>query len=72
MREKITDEEVEQEIARLQSDKDVKLAKKEQNLKYKRRQYLCNLRALKNRGKDLRRSGITAEILEQMYSGERE
>ena len=43
----LTDEEVEQEIERLNAFKAVALARREQRLKYKRRQYLYQLRDLK-------------------------
>lgn len=69
MRNTLTDEEVESEIERLQNSEDVKLAKKEQQLKYRRRQYLYGLRQFEKRGKELRKSGITVEMLEAMYSG---
>lgn len=68
MRNTLTDEQVESEIERLLSNEDVKLAKKEQQLKYRRRQYLYGLRQLEKRGKELRKSGITVEVLEAMYS----
>lgn len=68
----ITDEEVELEIARLLEDEDVKLAKKEQRIRYKRRQYLYSLRNYAKKGKELRESGITMEILESMELGDEE
>lgn len=70
MRNALTDEEVEREIERLQNNPDVKLAKKEQQLKYRRRQYLYGLRQYEKRGKELRESGITVEMLEAMYDSE--
>jgi hypothetical protein len=72
MRNTLTDEQVESEIERLLNNSDVKLAKKEQQLKYRRRQYLYGLRQLEKRGKELRKSGITAEMLETMYSNDSE
>lgn len=65
----LTDEEVEKEIERLLEDDDVKLAKKEQRIRYKRRQYLYQLRNYAKKGKELRESGITMEILESMELG---
>ena len=52
-REFLTDEEVESEITRLTVTPEVKLARREQRLKYKRRQQLYLLRALEKRGKEL-------------------
>lgn len=64
------DELVEAEIARLQASPDVKLAKKEQNLIYRRKQYMWNLQNLEKRGKKLRAEGWTAESLELKYKSE--
>lgn len=50
----LTDEEVEQEIKRLTTDEDVRLARAEQRIKYRRRQYLYQLRDLKKRGVAIR------------------
>ena len=49
-----TDEQVEIEIDRLLHSDDVRLAKKEQNIKNKRRQYMYQLRTMEKRGKQLR------------------
>lgn len=46
----LTDEEVEAEIARLNSSDAVKLARKEERAKNKRRRYLYHLRDLEKRG----------------------
>lgn len=62
----LTDEEVEREIERLQEDDDVKLAKKEQRIRYKRRQYLYQLRNYAKKGRELREAGITMEMLESI------
>lgn len=62
----LTDEQVEKEIAKLLKSPDVKLAKKEMRLRYRRRQYLYGLRNLEKKGKELAKAGITMEILEQM------
>lgn len=43
MSEKLTDEGVENEIARLRESPYVQLAKKEQRIRYRRRQYLYQL-----------------------------
>lgn len=70
-RRKVTpDDLVEAEISRLQASPDVKLAKKEQNLIYRRKQYLCALRNLEKRGKQLWAEGWTAETLELKYKTE--
>lgn len=64
----LTDEEVEQEIERLNSSEMVALARREARLKYKRRQYLYQLRDLEKKGKALLKAGITREVLDAMYS----
>ena len=64
----LTDEEVEREIERLKNSPDVKLARVDARLRYKRRQTLYSLRDLEKKGKELRASGLTAEILKQMYN----
>lgn len=50
----LTDEQVEKEIAVLRDDPDVKLARAEARIQYKRRQYLYGLRDLKKRGQKIR------------------
>ena len=62
----ITDEQVEAEIARLLESPYVKLSKKEEALRYRRRQYLYKLRGYEKRGRELARSGITMELLVSM------
>lgn len=62
----LTDEAVESEIARLTNTPAVKLARREQRLKYKRRQQLYVLRALEKRGKELAAAGITIENIDAM------
>lgn len=62
----ITDEQVEAEIARLLESPYVKLSKKEEALRYRRRQYLYKLRGHERRGREMARSGITMEMLERM------
>lgn len=64
----LTDEAVEAEIARLQQSDFVKLARKELRLKYKRRQFLYNLRNLDKRGKELAKAGFTPENIEAMIA----
>lgn len=67
-----TDEEVEIEIHRLLNSEDVKLAKKEQNIKYRRRQQMWTLQYMEKRGKQLRSMGITSENMEARLFGEEE
>ena len=62
----LTDEQVEEEIARLQESPLVKLARKEERLRYQRRQYLYTLRQYAKKGAELQKSGITMEILENL------
>ena len=64
----LTDEQVEQEIERLLESPLVKLAKKEMRIKYKRRQYLYQLRNYEKRGKELQKAGITMDILNGIES----
>ena len=59
----LTDGQVEQEIARLNESPAVKLARQEQRLKYKRRQYLYQLRSYEKRGQQLIDEGVTYESL---------
>lgn len=54
----LTDEQVEQEIARLTESPYVKLARAELRIKYRRRQYLYQLRDLEKRGKKLENEGF--------------
>ena len=63
----LTDEQVEREIERLTNSPDVKLARTEQRLQYRKRQYLYTLRNLEKKGKELRNAGITVEMLDAMY-----
>ncbi len=63
----LTDEEVEQEIERLNASEAVALARREIRLKYKRRQRLYQLRDLEKKGKALLAAGITREVLDALY-----
>lgn len=65
-----TDEEVEIEIHRLQHSADVKLAKKEQNIKNRRRQQMWNLQHMEKRGKQLREMGCTLDNIEEKLFGD--
>ena len=62
----LTDEQVEAEIERLKKSDFVKLAKKEEQIRYRRRQYLYGLRMYEKKGKELAEAGITIEMLEKM------
>lgn len=62
----LTDEQVEEEIERLRSSDDVRLARKEMRIRYKRRQVLYQLRNFEKHGKELKAAGITDEILDAM------
>lgn len=62
----ITDEQVELEIKRLRESEYVKIAKEEQRIRYRRRQYLYTLRQYEKKGKELAESGITIEVLKAM------
>lgn len=69
----LTDEQVESEIARLTKTDAVKLARREQRVKYRRRQVLYSLRALEKRGKQLMAQGVTMldfEIVENAIDAE--
>lgn len=59
----LTDEQVEKEIERLRESEYVALARKEQRIRYQRRQVLYSLRNLEKRGRELAQAGITMEIL---------
>lgn len=69
----LTDEQVEAEIARLTKTDAVKLARREQRVKYRRCQTLYTLRALEKRGKQLMAQGVTMldfEIVENAIDAE--
>lgn len=57
----LTDQDVEIEIERLKKSEAVKLAQKEKQWKYRRRQYMYTLRWYEKRGKELIALGITEE-----------
>lgn len=67
-REFFTEERVEQEIERLTNSEAVKLARREQRIKYRRRQQMYTLRALEKRGKQLMAQGVTMEALDILDS----
>ena len=68
----LTDDQVEREIERLRNSPMVALARKEERVRYKRRQVLYNLRALEKKGKQLLAAGITMEVLQGMDDEEME
>lgn len=59
----IDDAEVEKEIERLTKSPYVQLTRAEQRIKYKRRQYLYQLRNMEKHGKELAAAGITMDVL---------
>ena len=63
----LTDEQVEQEIERLRQSPMVALARREQRLRYRKRQYLYQLRDLEKKGRALEKAGITMDVLNAMY-----
>lgn len=62
----LTDEAVEEEIERLRASPYVKLAKKEEAIRYKRRQYMYQLRAYEKKGRKLEAEGFTMDNIEEM------
>lgn len=62
----LTDDQVEQEIERLTNSPLVALARREQRLRYKRRQYLYTLRDLEKKGAALMKAGINMEVLDAL------
>lgn len=62
----LTDMQVDTEIERLNASPLVKLARKERNIRYKRRRYLYDLRRLEQRGKQLAEAGFTLESLDAL------
>lgn len=69
-KEDMTDEQIEMEIQRLSNSEEVQIARREQRIKYKRRQYLYQLRYYEKRGKQLAELGATLENLEEFLYGE--
>lgn len=65
----LTDEQVEREIDRLQNSELVRLAKREEYVRNRRRQYLYSLRSYEKKGKELAKSGITMKVLDSMLKG---
>jgi hypothetical protein len=67
---KWTDDAVEAEIARLEESEFVKLARKEKQIKYRRKQYMWNMQYMEARGKQLASNGVTFENMEEVLFGE--
>ena len=65
-REFLTDEMVDEEILRLQASHHVKLARREEAIRNRKRQYMYTLRCYEKKGKQLEAQGITLEELEEM------
>lgn len=65
-REIIPDERVDAEIERLNNSEAVKLARKEQRINYRKRQYMYQLRWYEKRGLQLMEQGVTMESLDLM------
>lgn len=65
----LTDEQVEKEIDRLQNSEFVRLAKRDEYVRNRRRQYLYSLRSYEKKGKELAKSGITMDVLDSMLKG---
>ena len=61
-----SDEMVEEEILRLQTSPHVKLARREEAIRNRRRQYMYQLRMYEKKGKALEAQGVTLEELEAM------
>lgn len=71
-RDYLTDAQVEEEIERLTNSPEVQLARQEQRIKYRRRQYMYQLRNMEKRGKELAKQGVTADNLEKVLFGKLE
>ena len=68
VKQKMTDEMVEEEIARLQQSHYVKLARKADQVRNARRNYMYTLRMWEKKGKQLAADGITMDTLANMSS----
>ena len=64
----LNEEQVQEEIARLRTSPMVRLARKEQSIKYKHRQVLYQLRNLEKRGIQLAEMGLTMENISRVLS----
>lgn len=66
MKKSLTIEELDLEIARLSASLEVKIAKKEQQIRYRKQQRLFSLQNLAKRGRELMDAGITLDDLREM------
>ena len=64
----IPDDQLDAEIDLLTHSDAVKLARLEQRIAYKKRQYLYQLRCYEKRGLQLMENGVTMELLDMMDS----
>ena len=62
----IPDSQVESEIARLTVSPYVRLARREQQIKYRRRKYLSQLQGMEKRGMELEQQGYSLDAFEEM------
>lgn len=60
----IPDSQVEEEIARLTKSPYVRMARAEQQIKYRRRKYLSQLQSMEKRGMELERQGFSLDGFE--------
>lgn len=60
----VPDDQVEEEISRLTKSPYVRLARVEQQIKYRRRKYLSQLQALEKRGMELEKQGFSPDEYE--------
>lgn len=65
----MTDEQVEIEIERILHSEEFKLARKEERIKNRRRQYLYSLRCMERRGRQLLCEGFTLDNIEERLFG---
>lgn len=63
----LTDEQVEIEIQRLLTSDDVRLAKKVEQIRNRRRQYMYSLRTLEKQGKKLAEQGYDLDNIETIF-----
>jgi hypothetical protein len=66
MKKKLTDEQIELEIERLSNSPLVKLARKEERIRFKQRQKYYLLKCYEKKGKALADAGVTMEMLEKI------
>ena len=65
-KEYIPDEMLDEEILRLQNSPHVKLARREENIRNRKRNYMYQLRMYEKKGQALEAQGITLESLDEM------